>query len=236
MAKPRPLPAVFLERVIELDAVQRHRGAVQDEYVEHFFTAGRRPSLWGDDLWPLDEWPTPPTEDLTDYGGPPAWSPALQAAWAAAEQPWRAFVAAWRNGDWVATGRHAVSCVRGDIDPVELARTGLILDVRNGDLLDASRRPLWTSLVVQEASQLPAAMTTAHKSARGERSENKEEKERICQAAADILIGQTQTLEDKPTTLARRVEKHCLRELQLLGHKKTKYSYKTVGRYLRPVK
>jgi hypothetical protein len=223
------LHAVFLDRVIARDAVQRHRGAVREEYVEHFFAAGRRPSLWGDDLWPLDEWPTPPAEDLTNYGGPPAWSPALQAAWAAAEQPWRAFVAALRSGTLVATGRHAASGVRGVIDSIEFARTGLVLDVRNGDLLDNKRRPLWSSLLVVQTGQAPAAMTAAHESTRGERSEKKEEKARICREMAATLIDETPALENIPTTLARRVEQRCLHKLQQLGHKKTKY---TVGRYL----
>ena len=51
----RPLYAVFLERVIKIEAVQCHRAAVtDDDTAREFFDAGRRPGASGDFLWSLD--------------------------------------------------------------------------------------------------------------------------------------------------------------------------------------
>jgi hypothetical protein len=231
MAKPRSFHVVFLERVIAIPAVQRHRAAVKDEYADHFFTAGRRPTIWGDDLWPLDELPPPPPGDMSEYGGPPAWSLALQVAWAAVYRPWRNLVAALRSGELALTGRHPVSGVRSDIDPAELARAGLVLNVRNGDLVDDQRRPMWTSLLVHEAGYVPAGSQSAARN--NPRVEQAEQKRRICQAVAAALIAENPLLESRPTDLAKKVEQRCLRELQQFGHKKMKFSYKTVATYLR---
>jgi hypothetical protein len=222
---------VFLERVIELDTVQRHRSAVRDEGVEHFFAAGRRPGQWGDNLWPLDEWPTPLTEDQTNLGGPPAWSPALKAAWAAAEQPWREFVAALRSGELGATGRHAASGVRGVIDPVEFARIGLVLDVHNGDVLDGKRRPLWTSLTLEAADDRELAPRSVK--SRSERIQNAREKRQIVRDASARLIKKYPELETHRKVLAQRIERECHEPLKQRGHKSDlPNSWKTILKYL----
>ena len=44
--RSRPLYAVFLERVIQIEAVQRHRAAITDDRAWAFFTAGYRPGVF----------------------------------------------------------------------------------------------------------------------------------------------------------------------------------------------
>jgi hypothetical protein len=159
-ATARPLYVVFLERVIHIKRVQRHRKAVRDEQAGQF-SAGCIPGR--DFRWPLDEWLAGQREDLSAYGGPPAWSPELQAAWDDVRPGWKGFVAELRSGALAVTGRHPESGIRATVDPSEFSRAELWLDVRNGDLYDYSRRPaiesvpidrLWASLVVCES--LPA--------------------------------------------------------------------------------
>jgi len=52
--RSRPLYAVFLERVIRIDAVQRHRTQATDEYASGFFDAGRLLGELDDFRWSLD--------------------------------------------------------------------------------------------------------------------------------------------------------------------------------------
>ena len=54
-----PLHAVFLDRVIRIEAVQRERAAVTDEDVADFFEFGRVPGDIGKYLWLLDGAPEP---------------------------------------------------------------------------------------------------------------------------------------------------------------------------------
>ena len=58
----QPLYAVYLERVIKIEAVQCHRAAATDDYKTKFlfFTAGCRPKLAGHFQWSLDA----PEEDF----------------------------------------------------------------------------------------------------------------------------------------------------------------------------
>jgi hypothetical protein len=151
----QPLHAEFLARVIENADVQRHRAAVTDDRTADFFSAGRRPGLFGDFLWSLDApeaFPPGPIAPMT----PIAISPAMQRAWDAAMVAWRAFVAALADGELIASGLHPASGVRCELDPAEWSRTGLTLDVRDGDLIevrDGKRTVRWTAIVLRAAKQ-----------------------------------------------------------------------------------
>ena len=50
----QPLYWVYMARVINIHAVQRHREAVTDDHTAQFFSAGCRPETIGDFLWFLD--------------------------------------------------------------------------------------------------------------------------------------------------------------------------------------
>ena len=50
----RPFYEVFLERVIKIEAVQRHRAVVTDDHTAQFFEEGQRPGASGNFLWSLD--------------------------------------------------------------------------------------------------------------------------------------------------------------------------------------
>ena len=63
-------------------------------------------------------------------------SPAMQLAWDASVAAWRQFIAELANGELIASGVYPVTGVRGALDPAEWTRTGLVLDVRNGDLIE----------------------------------------------------------------------------------------------------
>ena len=87
----RQLYEVFLERVIRIDAVQRHRAAVTDDHTAQFFAAGRRPGVNGDFKWSLN---APTAFDWGPVGPftgekPAPMSPAMQQAWDAAVAAWR---------------------------------------------------------------------------------------------------------------------------------------------------
>ena len=160
----RPLNEVFLERVIRIDAVQRHRAAAvtDDERTAQFFDAGRRPGSFGDFKWSLD---SPAADDwgplAPSTGEKPApMSPAMQQAWDAVVAAWRTFIAELATGELIVSGVHPASGVRSEIDPAEWTRTGLVLDVRNGDLIEGLYdRPYgkhtvrWSTIVLRAAVQ-----------------------------------------------------------------------------------
>ena len=50
----RPFCEVFLERVIKIEAVQRHHEAATDEHASGFFEAGRRLGELDDFRWSLE--------------------------------------------------------------------------------------------------------------------------------------------------------------------------------------
>jgi hypothetical protein len=132
----QPLYDVYLARVINIEAVQCHRGAVTDEKAQLcFFAAGYRPGEFDGFQWSLDA----PREDF--LGGPMGFvmapvsvpmKPALDAAVAAFKE----FIKALANGELIANGEHPATSVRHDLDPAEWTRANLILDVRNGDLIE----------------------------------------------------------------------------------------------------
>ena len=131
----RPLYEVFLERVIRIEAVQRYRAAVTEEHTADFFELGRIPGEIGTFRWSLEApEPFPQGIVIADYEQPPM-LPAMQAAWDAAVAAWKEFVGALRNGELIAVARHPATGEHHELDPAEWSRTGLVLDVRNGDLL-----------------------------------------------------------------------------------------------------
>ena len=132
----RPLYEVFLERVIRIEAVQCHREAVTDETAQFlFFTAGYRPGEFNGFQWSLDA----PREDF--LGGPIGFvmtpvSVPMKPAWDAAVAAFQEFIKAIKNGELIANGAYPATGVRRDLDRAEWTRTELILDVRNGDLIE----------------------------------------------------------------------------------------------------
>ena len=130
----RPLYAVFLERVIQIEAVQRHRAAVTDDDMAQFFSEDRPPWTFGDFRWALD----------APMGYPWSWqgrveaerSIPMQHARYAAAVAFEEFIKALKNGELIASGVHPATGARYDLDPAEWTRRCLILDVRNGDLIE----------------------------------------------------------------------------------------------------
>jgi len=154
---------VYLARVIKVEAVQCHREAVTDDDTTQFlfFIAGCRPKLPGNFQWSLDA----PEEDFP--GAPfdlvinPISLP-MQLAWYAAVAAFKEFIKAIINGELIASGSHPASGLRRELDPAEWTREGLILDVRNGNLMEGRieyrgkvrRRTLtvqWASITLQPA-------------------------------------------------------------------------------------
>ena len=155
----RSLYAVFLERVIKIEAVQRYRPAVTDDHTAQFFEGGRRPGVFGDFHWSLDKpeafpWgPIPPDKEPA----PP--SLPMQHAWDAAVAAWRNFIAQLANNEMIANGMNPISGIRTEIGPFEWSRTDLVLDVRNGDLIEGYYgRPIGKHTVRWSAIAFPAAI------------------------------------------------------------------------------
>jgi hypothetical protein len=166
----RPLYQVFLELVIRIDAVQRHRPKATDEYASGFFDAGRLLGELEDYRWALDEPELLSRRGVYFLGVIDARgftpfkekeiSPAMQTAWDAAVAAWKEFVRALGNGEYIATATHPATGKRHELDPAEWLRTGLVLDVRNGDLIEGSydrpgdeRTVRWSAIVVEAAIQ-----------------------------------------------------------------------------------
>jgi len=134
-AKEPSLYEVFLDQVIRIEAVQCHRAAVTDDRAWAFFTAGYRPGEFDGWQWSLDA----PEEDF--LGGPIGFvmtpvSVPMKPAWDAAVAAFKEFRKALANGELIANGEHPATSVRHDLDPAEWKRANLILDVRNGDLIE----------------------------------------------------------------------------------------------------
>jgi hypothetical protein len=154
----RPLQAEFLARVIEVEAVQCYREAVTDDHTAQFFTEGRLPGVFGDFLWSLDKPEAFPWGSLAPAKSekPAPVSLPMQHAWDAAVAAFAEFKAAFVSGELVASGVHPATGVRSDLDPAEWTRTGLILDVRNGDLIEVrhgKRAVRWSAIVVRAPIQ-----------------------------------------------------------------------------------
>jgi hypothetical protein len=158
--RSRPLYEVFLERVIQIEAVQCHRPAADQDTAE-FFVTGRRHGVFGDFHWSLDArepfpWP------LLKWVKPSVALP-MQDAWNAAIAAFTDLIADIINGEWIANGVHPPTGLRRDLDRAELMRTHLVLDVRNGDLFErkdygseARHRKLrlrWTAITLRAVKQ-----------------------------------------------------------------------------------
>jgi hypothetical protein len=80
----------------------------------------------------------------------------LQYAWEAAVAAFEEFIKALKNGELIASGTHPATGFRRELDPAEWKRTDLILDVRNGDLIESTwttRRVLWSAITLRAAKQ-----------------------------------------------------------------------------------
>ena len=134
----QPLYDVYLAQVINIEAVQCHRAAVAGDDKRPpwlFFIAGYRPGEFDGFQWSLDA----PREDF--LGGPIGFvmtpvSVPLKPAWDAAVAAFKELIKALANGEVIANGEHPATSVRHDLDPAEWTRANLILDVRNGDLIE----------------------------------------------------------------------------------------------------
>jgi hypothetical protein len=145
--RSRPLYTVFLERVIQIEAVQRHRAAVTDDDMAQFFSEGCPPWTFGDFLWSLDA----PREAFpwswqVRIGAKRSVSLPMQHAWNAAAAAFEEFIKALKNGELIASGVHPATGARYDLDPAEWTREWLILDVRNGELVQVEARDGWFDL------------------------------------------------------------------------------------------
>ena len=152
MAEKEPsLYEVFLDQVIRIEAVQCHRAAVTDDRAWAFFTAGYRPGEFDGWQWSLDA----PEEDF--LGGPIGFvmtpvSLPMKPAWDAAVAAFKEFIKAFANGELIASGKYPATGVRYDLDPAEWTRAGLILHVRNGDLIEGTERTVrWSTITVRAA-------------------------------------------------------------------------------------
>jgi hypothetical protein len=158
----RPFYDVFLERVIQIEAVQCYRAAVTDHHTAYFFELGRIPGVFGDFLWSLhapEAFPWGPLGPGRSEKPAPVSLP-MQRAWDAALAAWWKFIAELANSEMIASGMHPVSGIRTEMDPFEWSRTESVLDVRNGDLIEGwyGRPPgkhtvRWSAIVLQVADQ-----------------------------------------------------------------------------------
>ena len=162
----RPFYNVFLERVIRIDAVQRHRAAAVTDHEHQFFDAGHRPGPFGDFKWSLDA-PEVGNGPIAPSAGEKLapMSSAMQQAWDAAVVAWRKFIGELANGEMIAIGMHPVSGIRTEMVGFEWSRAELVLDVRNGDLIEGwYGRPLgkhtvrWSAIVLGPAEPMKAAI------------------------------------------------------------------------------
>ena len=160
----RPFYEVFLERVIKIEAVQRYRADVTDDHTAQFFEQGQRPGAFGDFLWSLDRLEDFSVQDVEVVflwrPNPSATSVSLpmQHAWDAAVAAWRNFIAQLANGELIAEGMNPISGIRRQIDPFEWSRTDLMLNVRNGDLIEGYGWSIGKQTVRWSAIAFPAAI------------------------------------------------------------------------------
>jgi hypothetical protein len=151
----RPFHAVFMERVIKVAEVQRHRSNADDEGAKQFFDSGRRPGLHGDYRWRVD---IPPTASPRWVGRPtpPPLAANVQAGWDAAMPYYRSFIADLFNGVLIAEASHWMSGMRREFAPAEWQQPRLVVDVFRGDLfVGLAAGATWKAIALcsQEAPQ-----------------------------------------------------------------------------------
>jgi len=158
--RSRPLYAVFLERVIQIEAVQRHRAAVTDDDMAQFFSEGRPHWTVGDFRWSLDAPPKAlPWSWQARAGAERSVPLPMQHAWNAAAAAFAEFIKALKNGELIASGVHPATGARYDLDPAEWTREWLILDVRNGELVQVEARDGWFDLAFSKKTVRWTAIT-----------------------------------------------------------------------------
>jgi hypothetical protein len=153
----QPLHWVYLARVINIPAVQCHREAVTDDRTAQFLSEGCRPDTL-DFQWFLDEPDLSFWEPVASAISPI--SLPMQQAWNAAFLAFLVFIDALAFGELIASGVNPNTGTRCEIDPVEWMRTGLILDVRNGDLIEVGqgkRTVRWSAITLRAAEPVGAA-------------------------------------------------------------------------------
>jgi hypothetical protein len=75
----------------------------------------------------------------------------MHVAWTAAAHAFQEFIQELRTGKQTATGVPASGGLRCPLDPAEWLRAGLLLDVRNGDLIEQQQRrqtERWTAITL----------------------------------------------------------------------------------------
>ena len=145
----QPLYWEYLARVINIPAVQCHQEAVTDDRTAQFFSEGCHPNTL-DFQWSLDEPDAFPWGPVASAINPV--SLPMQHAWNAAFVAFVVFIDALAFGRLIATGVNPNTGTRCEIDSVEWMRTGLILDVRNGDLIEVDqgkRTVRWSAITVR---------------------------------------------------------------------------------------
>jgi hypothetical protein len=149
----QPLYWVYLAWVINIPPVQCHREAVTDDRTAQFFSEGCRPNTL-DFQWSLDEPDAFPWGPVASAINPV--SLPMQHAWNAAFVAFVVFIDALAFGELIASGVNPNTGARCEIDSAEWMRTGLILDVRNGDLIEVGqgkRTVRWSAITLRAAKQ-----------------------------------------------------------------------------------
>ena len=149
----QPLYWVYLARVINIPAVQCHQEAVTDDRTAQFFSEGCHPNTL-DFQWSLDEPDAFPWGPVASAINPV--SLPMQHAWNAAFVAFLRFIDALAFGELIASGVNPNTGARCEIDPAEWMRTGLSLDVRNGDLIEVDqgkRTVRWSAMTVRAVTK-----------------------------------------------------------------------------------
>jgi hypothetical protein len=153
----QPLYLVFLARVIHIEAVQRHRAAVTDDYTSQFFSAGCPLGSEVEFRWSLDR---------PEASGEPVASAslAMQHAWDAAVVAFKEFINVIINGELIASGMPPATGVRRDLEPSEWTRSDQVLDVLNGDLIDVryGNHVRWSNINLRAAKPPRQNKTRGH--------------------------------------------------------------------------
>ena len=151
--------AVFMERVIKVPEVQRHRSDADDEGARQFFDSGRRPGLYGGYRWRVD---VPPTASPRRLGrpAPPPLAANVQAAWDAAMPYYRSFTADLFSGVLIAKASNWMSGVRREFAPAEWKQPRLVVNVFRGDLFVrlTDSAPTWKAIELHTTEDRPVSL------------------------------------------------------------------------------
>lgn len=153
----RPFHAVFMERIIKVPEVQRHRSDADDEGARQFFDSGRRPGLYGNYRWRLDA-PPAASPRRPRRPAPPPLAANVQAAWEAAMSHYQSFTADLFSGALRAEASNWMSGVRREYAPAEWKQPRQVVDVFRGDLFVrlTDSAPTWRTIALHTAKGQPA--------------------------------------------------------------------------------